>query len=328
MRPAYALALCTLLLGCNHGSVQEVQVEACGPAASALDTSDWYVSTASWGSESTGFDLDGENTQCRSGCIEDGRGGVDNRMGSVTEGLRDSLGEWWPCSLITCALQPDIDSGNIVILFRIRSGRSIEDEMCRDAFFFNGVDLDEDPSNNDSGTEPFDVTVTSLLDPREEVTRDARFRFDGGGAVRGDTFKPDPVEEVVVQVRLPDGGRSGLAFRDAQLLLDESGSTMSGMLAGFIPVADLADYMEAHAEAMGDIDPETAMNIVVNQADGDLVLGGVTDDRCTTDEDCPLPWQDCNGDGFCVEPPDRMDAISATLVFEAVPCVITGIAEE
>lgn len=41
-----------------------------------------------------------------------------------------------------------------------------------------------------------------------------------------------------------------------------------------------------------------------------------------------LPWQDCGADGHCIEPADRMDAISATIVFEAVPCVITGIAEE
>jgi hypothetical protein len=327
MRPAYALAL-ILCASCSCSPTAWEAYEACGPDATGISTEDWYVHSARWGDENEGFDLDGENTQCRSGCIEDARDGVDNRMGAVVKGLRDSLGEWWPCSFLVCAVQPDIDEGNLVMLFSIQSGRSPEDARCRNAFLYNGVDLDGDPSNNDSGTEPFDVTTSSLIDPREDLMRDARFLFDEGGVVRGDTFRPEPAAEVVMEIRLPDGGLAELPFVNAHLRFEEDRTTMSGMLAGFIPVADLATYMQAHAEAMGDIDPETMMNIVLNQADADLQPEGATDDECTTADECPLPWQDCGADGYCIEPDDRMDAISATLVFEAVPCTITGIAEE
>ncbi|MBW2260936.1 MAG: hypothetical protein JRG91_03105 [Deltaproteobacteria bacterium] len=74
--------------------------------------------------------------------------------------------------------------------------------------------------------------------------------------------------------------------------------------------------------------PDLVMNIIVNQADGDIVPAGPTDDRCTTRDDCPIPWRTCSTEGFCIEPPDRMDAFSAALVYQAVPCEITGIADE
>ncbi|MBW2261425.1 MAG: hypothetical protein JRG91_05565 [Deltaproteobacteria bacterium] len=66
------------------------------------------------------------------------------------------------------------------------------------------------------------------------------------------------------------------------------------------------------------------MNIVVNQADIDHVAAGPTPDACTIADDCPVPWRDCGTDGFCVEPPERMDAISLSIQFTGTSCEFTG----
>ncbi len=334
MRPAHALALPALLLcapcGCHSGSTSNVPFEACGPEASDVVERDWVVTSLRWGGESEGFDLDDEDTRCDSGCIPDATGGVDSRMGCIEDSIEDFLEaiHRGPCTSFLCNPQSTLEDGRVTMLIKVREGTVSDGDSCREAAYYNGVDVDANPADNDSGSEPLEVAPGSMIEGGSDLVNDARYAFLSGGEVIETRWWLHSSHAVEIVVTSNEGERSSFAIQMARLWMDQRRDTSRGMLAGFIPVEDMAAFMSILAAELGDIDPESAMNLVVNQADGDLVPEGATDDVCTTDGDCPLPWQDCGADGLCIEPAGRMDAISATLVFEAMPCTITGIAEE
>ena len=57
-------------------------------------------------------------------------------------------------------------------------------------------------------------------------------------------------------------------------------------------------------------------------ADIDSIPEGLTDIRCTGEDDC-ASWQECR-DGFCFEPPDQFDSVSVAFTFELTSVIFTG----
>lgn len=308
---ALALLLCA---SCSCNEPEKEPFEACGPEVPGAVVQDFWVQEAAWAAKDVGFDLDGEDTQCESGCFKDSPGGIDSRFNAVLDGMRESLGPLYPESSFD--LSKAIGRGDVTWLFRTRRGNLEDGASCLDVFYYNGVHTEVEGE--------YLVTRDSLVPGGSDLLRDARFRFDQGGEREGNRYYPRAMEMIVIRWTMPDGFEAHLRTHDVQMRLGTDGETMSGMLGGFILTEDWAEALQ-HVD-LGDIDPQTTMNIVVNQADGDVVDEGPTDDECLTADDCPVPWRTCE-DGFCYEHDDRMDSISATLVFEAAECVITGVAE-
>jgi hypothetical protein len=177
-----------------------------------------------------------------------------------------------------------------------------------------------------------DVHIDSLNDPKDDVN-DPLISFPGAQISRNQ-FSAGP-SEFSLDIPIQDSVLS-LVIRETQMQFNfnpaptESGGEhvdgriINGLLGGFVLVEDLADALQEFASELGDIDPETVMNIVVNQADIDFQPEGDTSDACETNDDCPVPWRTCTDSGFCYEPPDRMDAISLAIQFEGTSCVFTG----
>jgi hypothetical protein len=278
-----------------------------------------------------GFNLDGENTTCTSGCIPDGPDGVDNRLGAVLSAIAHSLGGGADFNI---KMSQSIDSGGKLVLLRLVGITGFEDAADVDALRYDGVETDmpANPGDNFSGSEPFDISSISLAGGMTDVDN-VLYRFDGGAIALG---KFDAITPLFV-VEIPyDSASMLLPLQNAQIHFsfdrdpDASGEhyidgrLSDGLLGGVIALQDFAVELRHFFEDLGGgIDPETAMNIVANNADIDLIPEGPTSDSCTASPDCPLPWQMCDG-GFCYEPPDRMDAISVAVQFSAVSAVFTG----
>lgn len=282
--------------------------------------------------EDVGFNLDDEDTYCDTGCINDGENGVDNRLGAVLDGLADSMGEEFNANE---ELDVQIQEGDLLILFRLLDICNFNADGEVNLMGYIGLDTDdpEDPADNFSGTEPLDVHIDSLNPPHSDVA-DPQISFPGGRISRRQ-FDAGP-SNFSLDIDI-DTSTLHLEIRETQMRFNFqpeptqgagghylNGGIVNGLLGGFVLVEDLADALQEFADELGDIDPETVMNIVVNQADIDFVPEGPTADTCSVSDDCPVPWRECGTGGVCVEPPDRMDAISLAIQFTGVSAEFTG----
>ncbi len=281
--------------------------------------------------EDVGFDLDDENTQCDSGCINDGENGVDNRLGAVLDGISDSMGEDFNAN---DELAAQIEEGGLLIMFRLTDVCNFNRDGGVDLLGYIGLDTDdpEDPTDNFSGTEPLDVDSRSLTGSGTDLGSPL-ISFPDGSIDRGQfnagpsVFNLDvPISDSTLHLAVQETRvRFDFDPEPADVGGDQlNGGLINGLLGGYVLVEDLADALQEFASELGDIDPATVMNIVVNQADIDHVQPGPTDDACTEDSDCPVPWRTCGSGGVCVEPPDRMDAISLAIQFTGVSVDFTG----
>lgn len=324
-----ATAIVTLLTGCGGGNGGDP------PLPTECDNDEFeatfVIDDLQIPNENVGFNLDGEDTYCDSGCINDGENGVDNRLGAVLDGLSDSLGEDFNANE---ELDVQIQEGDLLILFRLLNICNFNADGDVDLKGYIGLDADDpaDPTDNFSGSEPLDVDIRGLAGAGTDV-ENSLITFSGGEISRRE-FSAGP-SEFNLDIPIQDS-TLGLSIQETQVRFNFSpepsesggeyldGAIINGLLGGFVLVEDLADALQEFADELGDIDPETVMNIVVNQADIDHVPAGTTSDACTSADDCPVPWRDCGTDGFCVEPPDRMDAISLAIQFTGTSCSFTG----
>lgn len=281
--------------------------------------------------EDVGFDLDDENTHCDSGCINDGEGGVDNRLGAVLDGISESMGEDFNANEEIAA---QIDSGDLLILFRLKDVCNFNSDGNVDLLGYIGLDADDpvDATDNFSGTEAFDVDSRGLQDPFTDI-EDPLISFPGAEINRGQ-FHAGP-SVFTLDVPISDSTLH-LAIRETQVQFDFNpdptltgdkwlnGGMENGMLGGFVLVEDLAVALQEFAADLGDIDPATVMNIVVNQADIDFIPTGPTEETCSATDPCSVDWRTCNTSGFCVEPPNMKDAISLAIQFTGVSADFTG----
>lgn len=281
--------------------------------------------------EDVGFDLDDENTHCDSGCINDGENGVDNRLGAVLDGISDSMGEDFDAN---SELEAQITEGDLLILFRITDICNYNRDGEVNLKGYIGLDSDDpaDPTDNFSGEEPFDIDSRSLAGAGTDI-ENPLISFPDGSIDRGQ-FSAGPS---IFNLDIPISDSTlALAIQETQLRADFdpepadvggkqlNGGLANGLLGGYVLVEDLAMALQDFASELGDIDPDTVMNIVVNQADIDHVPPGPTDDTCTTNADCPVSWRTCSTEGVCVEPPDKLDAISLAIQFTATSADFTG----
>jgi hypothetical protein len=280
--------------------------------------------------EDVGFDLDDENTICDSGCINDGENGVDNRLGAVLDGISESMGEDFNANE---ELEVQISEGDLLILFRLTQVCNYDRDGEVDMLGYIGLDTDDpaDPTDNFSGHEPFDVDSRSLAGDGTDIG-DPLISFPNGVIDRGQ-FSAGPS---IFNLDIPlQDSTLALAIQETQVRFDfepeptESGGEQldgglqNGLLGGYVLVEDLAAALQDFADELGDIEPSTVMNIVVNQADINHVPEGPTSDACTEDEDCPVSWRSCV-DGFCYERADQHDAISLAIQFTATSASFTG----
>lgn len=295
----------------------------------------FVVDTLSIPDEDVGFDLDDEDTYCETGCINDGENGVDNRLGAVLDGLSESLGGDFDANV---SLEEQITEGSLLILFRLLKICNFTADGEVDLMGYVGEETDdpEDPLDNFSGTEPFDVHIDSLNEPKDDVN-DPLISFPGAEIRRNQfnagpsTFALDiPIEDSILHLEIRET-QMQFNFDPAPTASGDhhlNGRIVNGLLGGFVLVEDLSDALQEFASELGDIDAETVMNIVVNQADIDFVQEGDTADTCETNDDCPVPWRSCTDAGVCYEPPERMDAISLAIQFEGTSCEFTGVIYE
>ncbi len=281
--------------------------------------------------ENVGFDLDDENTRCDSGCINDGEGGVDNRLGAVLDGISESMGSDFNANE---SIAEQIDGGDLLILFRLKDVCNFNSDGGVDLLGYIGLDADDpaDPLDNFSGTEAFDVDSRGLTGSGTDI-ESPLIVFNDAEINRGQ-FHAGP-SVFVLDVPIQDSTLH-LSIRETQVEFDFdpepvqvgdvwlNGGMTNGILGGFVLVEDLAEALQSFADELGDIDPATVMNIVVNQADIDFVPSGPTEDTCSATVPCPVSWRDCNTSGICVEPPDMKDAISLAIQFTGVSADFTG----
>ncbi|MBW2261426.1 MAG: hypothetical protein JRG91_05570 [Deltaproteobacteria bacterium] len=205
--------------------------------------------------ENVGFNLDGEDTYCESGCINDGENGVDNRLGAVLDGLSDSLGEDFNANE---ELEVQIEEGGLLILFRLLNICNFNADGDVTLLGYMGIDTDdpEDPTDNFSGTEPFDVDIRSLegagTDPMNTM-----ISFPSGEISRRE-FSAGPA---VFNLDIPmQDSTLGLSIRETQVRFNFqpepsdtggsylNGNIINGLLGGFVLVEDLADALQEFAD--------------------------------------------------------------------------------
>ncbi len=185
--------------GCGCG--EDDRAEPFGPIGTGsvgVTEQDWFLAFVSLPGEEVGFDLDGEWTRCGSGCINDGKGGVDNRLGAVKDGIAESVGN--ECDgFFMCDPQHPVDTGSLSMLIKTRRGTDDEGRAVLEAYVYNGVDTDGDPSDNVSGVEPFEVTRDSVNGSGVDPLGDAAYRFDQGGRVDENGYWFEPIRVMIVR---------------------------------------------------------------------------------------------------------------------------------
>jgi hypothetical protein len=134
----------------------------------------------------------------------------------------------------------------------------------------------------------------------------------------------------------PDGSIRVLNANTTMISVKETSERFSGILGGALPVLEVTDLMYEAYEASC-VDPHPSCDLEYedsfllwtrHQADIDHLEPGQTAYTCEFDDDCPGPDQDCNTSGYCVEEEGGMDSISFAFEFDAVPCIIDGVAGE
>ena len=276
-----------------------------------------------------GFDLDGEYTDwCHDDphCFIDGDGGIDNVLGDFIHFFFTDLDHDFPVD----PQQASLD-GDITLLITVREGRTPGGDACRDLILHNGVDVDGDASDNDSGTESFEVTAGSLVEGGRHPMRDARYRFENGEPVVSSPadheIQAGPIAFTEVPWSLPGGEVLPVRLHSLFIQLSRTDAFIDGMIGGFVIFEDLSRlYSELLEDEPWWGDPGTAFGVFYNFTDGDVVPEGPGDVPCERDsmydESCPWMYSLCE-DGWCSHPRGRYEGISFAISFRAFPCSIS-----
>lgn len=296
----------------------------------------FLITTLHIGTIDQGFNLDGEYTRCTDGsCIVDGNNGVDNRLREILLAVENAINE--PINADE-EIDRNILDGNMLVLLRMldvevtgmASLTSSDPDIRMKGYM--GVDTDdpEDPTDNFSGSEPFDVDPLSLSDPLD--VESSLIDFTDCHINAGKLRCSPSLFKLELGI---SGSPLDLSIIDSQVVCtfetspsnDGSGNYTGGsmkecILGGYVPVRLLQDALNELADELGDISPAQVQQILANHADIDATLEGPTDTSCPNGDEC-LSWQTCR-DGICHEPPDQPDAISLAVTFEAVSVVFTG----
>jgi hypothetical protein len=210
-----------------------------------------------------------------------------------------------------------IESGRHPLLIRVINATSFEGGRADAVELSFGRDVDDDVELLYSGN------GRVRPDPEGPSDRPSRFSpsaIEGGVVVAGPTsdwmplfwtrgeIAAVPVEAAYLRFRIhPSGGEGGV------------GRLTEGLLAGAITPSALSEAVMAMdgrtAKVLQRLGP-IVRALVRQQADLDRVPAGPTERRCERSLDCPS-GQSCRRDR-CDEPPERFDALSFGVRFEAV----------
>jgi hypothetical protein len=321
-----------MLAACGSGQASE---DPSGPvrcddeALFVVEQSYWIGRIEFIESMYDGFNIDDEYTDwCRDDphCFEDGDGGIDNVLGNVIYQLFTDNDHDFPVD----PQQATLD-GDITLLITVREGRTPGGDECRDVILHGGIDVDGDASDNDSGTEPFEVTAGSLVEGGRHPMLDARYRFENTGTVASSPADHDiqsgPLAFAEFPWRLPGGEVLTVRFHSLFIQLSRTGTSIEGMIGGFIIFEDLSRlYSDLVEDELLWSDPETAYSTFFNFTDGDVIEEGPGDVPCESDamydESCPRMYSLCE-DGWCTHQRGRYEGISFAMSFGAYPCSIS-----
>lgn len=283
-----------------------------GPTAT-----EFVLASVLFGDLDDGFDLDDHDTRDREdpvGCGHlDGEAGVDNQLGPVMDDV-DELLEINSKGKLAAA----VEGGVLLMLFRLHDLDDRDDDDDVDVHVFNGVDEDDDASNNLDGEGRFYVHSESVEDGDEARPR---VNFEHGALV-DQVFEGGPVD---FQVTLPLGPDFlvPITMRDAQLRFHLYRTRfVDGLVGGAVPVTQIVDAVRE--------DPDFADSLafveiaLYSNADMDLLPEGPTGDVCADDGDCER-GQSCV-DLLCDEPAGRCDALSGAVRITGVRAEILGVA--
>lgn len=236
-------------------------------------TMNWVISSVDLAPAGQGFDMDGD-------------GDVDNNAAQLV-GLVDSL-PGTDVGELRRLLRTQFEeerAAAVLPVIRMWGIDSYSNDNCVFVGLMNGVDCDDDVSNNFSGTEPYDVERTTAADGnpflRAPTSFDANgnyvFVIDGNASVGA----PLPVDLDIARIQLP--GDIPLGFMG-----QASPTANDGIMAFAIPVQRIINMLDSQLPIPVPAGVATAIG---NLADLDV-----------------------NGDG-------TDESISTQLAFTSVPCV-------
>jgi hypothetical protein len=318
----------------DDGTEPDVPVDCvgCGDPYEAT----FIITSLHIGTVDQGFNLDDEYTQCTDGsCKVDGNNGVDNRLSEILAAVENAMGE--PLNADS-EIDRNITEGDMLVLLRfldvelanMASMTSSDPDIEVKGYMGLDTDEPEDPLDNLSGSEPFNVddrslrTVTDIESSLIDFTKcrivSAKLRCEPSLFSMDITIQDAPLHLEIRESQLECTVETGPTDDGTGNYVE--GSLRNCILGGFVPISALQDALDEFAGSLGDIQPEQIQQILVNHADIDAVPEGTTGVACPVGDEC-LAWQTCQA-GTCYEPMDQFDSVSLGVVIQATSAVFTG----
>ena len=312
----------------------DAEADCTGDDPSDGATEVFIIDSLRIGDANVGFNLDGVDTPagctndfCRRG-PEDGRGGVDNRLGPILADISETIGDDFDANR---SIEDSLLEGSMLLLIRMRDVDDWSDDSCVSVDFFVGHDPEDPPTIAAGRT--YQVDSRSLAGSQTDID-DPVISFDRNGLIEGGVFRGGPA---AFAFTFPINEETDLSIEisEARLRWDASASSITGgVLGGYVTLHDLLGALRNVEQAQSYL--SVVSTVMQNQADIDAIAAGeeIPGTRCTPENvatydvdgnGCGSRIYTCSASGRCVEPEEHYDAISLGIQFTAVPAVLDGL---